>query len=200
MNKQWRTLQQDTGFSGFFKLVKYTLQHELFDGGWSQPIEREVLQRGHAAAVIPYDPKLDCTLLIEQFRPGAIHGERAPWLIECIAGMVEAGEAEEDVVRREAREEAGIDIGEMRHLTTYYPSPGGSSETIAIYWAVADLSEAGGVFGLPSEGEDIRAFVIEFEEAMKLVKSGQINNSLSIISMLWFASIREEFQRDSAVL
>lgn len=200
MKKQWRLINKETGFSGFFQLVKYSLQHERFNGGWSQPIEREVLHRGHAAAVIPYDPKLDSTLLVEQFRPGAIYAERSPWLIECIAGMVEDGESEEEVVRREAREEAGIAIGEMQHLTTYYPSPGGSTETIAIYWAITDLSEAGGVFGLPSEGEDIRAFVIDFEEAVKLVKNGQINNSLSIISILWFNSFREQIQRDSSVL
>lgn len=200
MHRQWRTLKQETGFSGFFKLVKYTLQHQLFSGGWSEPIEREVLHRGHAGAVIPYDPVLDSTLLVEQFRPGAMHDEASPWLIECIAGMVEDGESAESVVRREAREEAGIEVSDLHHLTTYYPSPGGSNETIAVYWALADLSAAGGVFGLPSEGEDIRAFVIDFEEAMKLVKSGQINNSLSIISILWFALIRQQIQRDSAVL
>jgi ADP-ribose pyrophosphatase len=200
MNKKWRKLQEEIGFSGFFKLFKYRLQHERFDGGWSEPIEREILHRGHAAAVIPYDPATDSTLLIEQFRPGAILGDEPPWLLEFVAGMVEPGETDEAVVRRESLEEAGMELGDVHHLTTYYPSPGGSTETIAIYWAITDLSQAGGVFGLAEEGEDIRAFVVGFDEAMELVTSGKINNSLGIISMLRFASIREEIQRDSADL
>lgn len=194
MKKEWRMLKEEVGFSGFFTLFKYTLQHELFKGGWSQPIQREVLHRGHAAAVIPYDASIDSTLLVEQFRSGAIHAERPPWLLEFVAGMVEEGESAEEVVRREAKEEAGIDIHELHHLTTYYPSPGGSTETIALYWAPTDLTCAGGVFGLVDEGEDIRASVIEFDKVLSLVRNGQINNSLSIIAVLWFESIRQKIQ------
>lgn len=196
MKKQWRILNRETGFDGFFTLFKYSFQHELFGGGWSQPIEREVMHRGHAVAVLPYDPVLDSTLLIEQFRAGAVLGNEAPWLLEFIAGMVEEGESEVDVVRREAREEAGIEIGDAHYLTTYYPSPGGNTETISIYWAKTDLSKAGGIHGLPTEGEDIRSFVVPFDEALAMVKDQRINNSLGIISLLWFQSIRQEIQAD----
>ena len=189
-------LERSIGFDGFFKLIKYRLQHELFAGGWSRPLEREVLHRGHAVAVLPYDPLIDSTLLIEQFRPGATQSQNSPWLIECIAGMVEPGESEVDVVRREAREEANIEIDDVHHLTTYYPSPGGSTETISVYWALTDLSEAGGVHGLPAEGEDIRSFVVSFDKAMAMLQDQRINNSLGIISLLWFQSIREEIQAD----
>jgi ADP-ribose pyrophosphatase len=194
--RKWRVLERTIGFDGFFKLIKYSLQHELFAGGWGPPIEREVLHRGHAVAVLPYDPVSDSTLLIEQFRPGATHSENSPWLIECIAGMVEPGESEVDVVRREAREEADIEIGDVHYLTTYFPSPGGSTETISVYWAMTDLSDAGGVYGLPDEGEDIRSFVVPFDEAMAMVRNQHINNSLGIISLLWFQAIREEIQAD----
>lgn len=200
MEKEWLLLQQETGYDGFFKLIRYQLQHQLFKGGWSPTIDREVLHRGHAAAVIPYDPKRDRTLLIEQFRPGAINDSNSPWLLEFIAGMVEPGETDEDVVRREAKEEAGIDIGDLHYMTTYYPSPGGCSETIALYWAIADLGEVDGFFGLPEEGEDIRAFSVSFDNAKAYVKSGKINNSLGIISMLWFDSIRQKIQQDSSFL
>ena len=196
MKKQWRVLNRDIGFDGFFKLFKYSFQHELFAGGWSQPIEREVMHRGHAVAVLPYDPVLDCTLLVEQFRAGAVLADKPPWLLEFIAGMVEEGESEVDVVRREAREEAGIEIGDAHYLTTYYPSPGGNTETISIYWAETDLSDAGGIYGLPTEGEDIRSFVVPFEEALAMVKDQRINNSLGIISVLWFQSIRQDIQAD----
>lgn len=191
MKKKWQVLEQEIGFQGFFRLVKYKIRHELFAGGWSAPVQREILERGHAAAVLPYDAKTDSTLLIEQFRAGAMGGENGPWLVEFIAGMVEEGETAEDVVRREAMEEAGITLQDIHYITTYYPTPGGCSETISLYWANADLSEAGGHFGLSTEGEDIRAFVLSFKEALGLVDSGKINNSLAIILLLWFQRIRQ---------
>lgn len=183
---KWKVVEQKTGFSGFFRLVIYRIKHELFAGGWSEAIEREVLQRGHAAAVIPYDASTDSTLLVEQFRVGALDNPRGPWLHECIAGIVEEGEAEEDVVRREALEEAGLKLGNLHYLTTYYPTPGGNSETIALYWAPCDLSGAGGHFGLATEGEDIRATVVSMDRAMAMLDSGEINNSVTMILLLWF--------------
>ncbi len=186
MSLKWNVVEERTGFAGFFRLVVYRLKHELFTGGWSETLNREVLQRGCAAAVIPYDMSSDSTLLIEQFRAGAMHNERGPWLHECIAGIVDDGEAAEDVVRREAMEEAGLELNEVHYLTTYYPTPGGSSETIALYWAPCDLTNAGGYFGLASEGEDIRASVVPMDKAMAMLDTGEINNSVTMILLLWF--------------
>ena len=183
---KWNIVDSKTGFGGFFRLVVYRIKHELFSGGWSETIEREVLQRGHAAAVMPYDSATDTTLLIEQFRAGALENERGPWLHECIAGIVEEGEVAEDVVRREAMEEAGLQLHDVHYITTYYPTPGGSSETIALYWAPCDLTGAGGVFGVASEGEDIRASVVPMSDAMARLDSGEINNSVTMILLLWF--------------
>jgi ADP-ribose pyrophosphatase len=192
MSREWEVLRREPCFEGFFTLNRYRLKHELFNGGWSAPIEREVLERGHAAAVLPYDPALDKVLLIEQFRPGALGNAGGPWLIEFIAGIVEPGETDEDVVRREAVEEAGIELQTISPLTTFYPSPGGCSETIALLWATADLANAGGVYGLADEGEDIRATVHGFDDAMQMVERGEINNAATIILMLWFGKIRQQ--------
>ena len=38
---------------------RYTLRHKLFAGGWSAPLTRELFERGHAAAMLPYDPQRD---------------------------------------------------------------------------------------------------------------------------------------------
>lgn len=192
MTQKWEVLACETGFSGFFTLNRYRIKHELFNGGWGESIEREVLERGHAAAVLPYDPALDKVLLIEQFRPGAMRNEQGPWLVEFIAGIVEPGESDEEVVRREAIEEAGIELGEVECLTTFYPSPGGSSETIALLWATADLSNAGGIYGLAEEGEDIKASVHNFTDAINMLESGVINNAATMILLLWFEKIRRQ--------
>ena len=190
MKKEWKILEREVAFSGFFNLVRYRIEHTLFGGGISAPIEREILHRGHAAAVMPYDAATDSVLLIEQFRAGAMHVGDNPWLLEFVAGMVEDGESSEQVVRREAREEAGIELQQVHFINQNYPSPGGSAETIDLYWASADLSGAGGVFGLESEGEDIRATVHPFDEAMSMLDEGKINNSVTMLLLLWFDRYR----------
>ncbi len=189
MTMDWKILQREESFSGFFKLISYRIEHALFAGG-TGVINREVLQRGHAAAVMPYDPATDSVLLLEQFRAGAMHTDQSPWLHEFVAGMVEEGEHSEQVVRREAHEEAGIALNEVNFISTYFPSPGGSAETIDLYWATADLSEAGGVFGLPSEGEDIKSSVCSFDAAMQMLDDGVINNSVTMLLLLWFDRYR----------
>ncbi len=189
MTMDWKILQREESFSGFFKLISYRIEHALFAGG-TGVINREVLQRGHAAAVMPYDPATDSVLLLEQFRAGAMHTDQSPWLYEFVAGMVEEGENSEQVVRREAHEEAGIVLNEVSFISTYFPSPGGSAETIDLYWAKTDLSDAGGIFGLPSEGEDIKSSVFTFAAAMKMLDDGVINNSVTMLLLLWFDRYR----------
>ena len=102
-------ISKRTLFNGFFKLDEYTFKHRLFAGGWSGEISREVFERGNAAALLAYDPRLDQVVLIEQIRIPAIATSNQPWLLELIAGMVDkAGEDPREVVKREAQEEAGI--------------------------------------------------------------------------------------------
>ena len=186
----WKILKKEESFSGFFKLYSYKIEHALFNGG-TGTINREILQRGHAAAVMPYDPATDSILLVEQFRAGAMHTGQSPWLFEIIAGMVEDGESSSEVVRREAREEAGIELGEVNFISSYFPSPGGSAETIDLYWASVDLSGTGGVFGLETEGEDIRSGVYSFDDAMRMLDDGLINNSVTMLLLLWFYRYRQ---------
>lgn len=82
MTDKVELLQKVTAFDGYFKIVRYHLRHRLFAGGWSGEVVREVFERGHAAAVLPYDPVRDEVVLIEQFRAGAYaaHSEN-PWLL-----------------------------------------------------------------------------------------------------------------------
>ncbi|NMV43128.1 NUDIX domain-containing protein, partial [Vibrio parahaemolyticus] len=102
-----KVISKETLFEGFFKMVKYRFQHRLFAGGWSGVVEREMFERGHAAAMLPYDPKTDQVVIIEQIRIGALEHEH-PWQLEIVAGMIDRDESAEAVIRREAVEEAGI--------------------------------------------------------------------------------------------
>src|ERR1700722_8488470 len=93
-------LERQPVFNGYFRVDRYKLRHRLFNGGWSEPVGREVFERGHSVAVLPYDPVADAVVLIEQFRAGALAAGAGPWLTECVAGIVGAGETVEQVARR----------------------------------------------------------------------------------------------------
>lgn len=187
-------VRKETLFSGYFSVDRYHLRHRQFDGAGGPEISREIFERGHAAAVLMFDPDLDLLVLIEQFRTGAYaalsspwydDGE-SPWLLEIVAGIIEAGEDPADVVRREAVEEAGCVIEDLELISHYLVTPGGSTESMFSYCGRVDASEVGGVHGVPEEGENIRVFTMTPEEAYAAVYDGRIRNSMTIIPILWF--------------
>jgi len=117
-------------YDGFFKINLYQFKHALFAGGESEVIRREILERGDAVAVLPYDPVTEQVLLIEQIRIGAIKSKHTPWLLECIAGMTDDSEDYEAVVKKEAFEEAGLNLTELEFMLSYLSSPGGTTERL----------------------------------------------------------------------
>lgn len=179
-----QVLKKEPLYQGFFKCNKYTLRHKLFSGDWIE-IQREFFERGHAAALLPYDVKNDRVVLLEQFRFGAMASTQSPWLFELVAGMIEEGEIAEEVVKREALEEAGLTIKSCQFIMSYLASPGGTTEQIDLFIAEVDSSFASGIHGLADEGEDIRVHVLPRETAYQWVVEGKINNAATIIALQW---------------
>jgi ADP-ribose pyrophosphatase len=180
-------LEKTLRYKGFFEIVHYRFRHRLFAGGWSGEIQREVFERGHAAAVLPYDPAADAVVLIEQFRIGALVAGLEPWQIEIVAGIIEDGELPEDVARRESQEEAGVTIGTLLPIYRYMVSPGGASESVQVYCGRVDSKGLGGIHGLPEENEDIRVEVHSFAAAVAALDAGRITNAVTIIALQWLA-------------
>ncbi|GHA66148.1 ADP-ribose diphosphatase [Photobacterium aphoticum] len=172
-------------YQGFFTMAQYRFRHRLFAGGWSEPMTRELFERGHAAALLPYDPVTDSVVMVEQFRVGALAAECSPWQMEIVAGIIETDEVSEEVVRREAVEEAGVTVSELHKITRYLSSSGGCSETLDIFVGRVDSTTAKGIHGLAEEGEDIRVHVLSREQAYQWVESGKIENAASIIALQW---------------
>jgi ADP-ribose pyrophosphatase len=160
----------------------------------SAPIERELFERGHAAAALLYDPGRDEVVILEQFRIGALEVEGGPWLYEIVAGMIDAGESAAAVVRREAIEEAGCDILALEFICEYLVSPGGTSERISLYCAKVDAEGVGGIHGLDEENEDIRVQAVSFAEAWQWLEQGRINSASPIIAMQWLTMHRERLR------
>ena len=191
---KFRILEHDIACQGFFRIDRFRLQHELFAGGWSEPLTRELFERGHAAAILPYDPKRDAVVMIEQFRIGALEAPGGPWLMEIVAGIIEPGEQPEQVARRESVEEAGLEIGRCEAICDYLVSPGGTSEGIALFCGEVDASGAAGIHGLPEEGEDIRVTSVAYEDAVQMLADGRLNSASVIIAMQWLMLNRERLR------
>ena len=183
-------------YDGFFKINLYQFKHALFAGGESEVIRREILERGDAVAVLPYDPVTEQVLLIEQIRIGAIKSKHTPWLLECIAGMTDDSEDYEAVVKKEAFEEAGLNLTELEFMLSYLSSPGGTTERLFLYLAHADLSQMStGIYGLETEGEDIKTHIMHVDEAQQRLNSGEIDNAATVISLHWLALNRDKIRK-----
>jgi len=193
--KRVEVLKKKTPYKGYFQMDVYHLRHCKYDGGWTAPMSRELFERGHAAAVLLYDPDRDCVVLIEQFRIGAYAAGVEPWLTEVVAGIIAAGENPEEVVRREAVEEAGCEIQDLVPIGTFLMTPGASSETLAMYCGRVDSKSVGGVHGLDHECEDIRCFVVPAEEALPLVMACPCPNANTVIALQWLMLNRAELNR-----
>lgn len=191
---KWSILDKKLLYHGFFTLSQFSIKHGLFDGGESKPLIRELLDRGKAAAVLPYDPVRDEVVLIEQFRIGAIEDPSGPWLIEVVAGLCEPGEPVEDLIHREAMEEAGCTVSDLMHIFHYYSSPGGSNEEIDLYIARTESGGLGGIHGLDHEGEDIRVHVMKSDDAFELLAQGRIDSAMPIIALQWLQLNRERIR------
>lgn len=172
-------------YEGFLSVHKYQLKHRLFQGGWSKPIERELMERGHAVVVIPYDPIRDEFVVLEQFRVGALDDPNGPWLFEFVAGMFDADESAEEVAIRELQEEAGLEAKQLIYATQYYSSPGGTDEKLTIYIAEVDSHSAAEFGGLAEEDEDIKVHVLPRKDVIDMLAREQINNAASVIGLQW---------------
>lgn len=192
-----RILDDEAAFSGHFSVRRLTLQHRCFGGGWSEPLVREVFERGKAVGVLPYDPVTDRVVLIEQFRPGAMCAGGNPWMLELVAGVVEDGESDEGVAHRETMEEAGCELSELLPIATVLPSAGACSEQVQLFCGRISQLSPGGIHGLAEEGEDILMHSVTRPEALELLAGNRIPNGHTLIALQWLhihgASLRERW-------
>jgi nudix-type nucleoside diphosphatase (YffH/AdpP family) len=173
-------------FDDFFKVEEAYLRFEQFNGEMSGSVRRLSMERGNSVAVLVLNKNNNKLIMVSQFRYPTYQNGHG-WTIEIIAGMVDPGETPEQTIRRELEEETGLDIEIFEPVATFYPSPGGSSELIYLCYAEvsgeqAKYKETG---GLLSHGEDVKAIELSLEDALAKIRSGEIVDAKTIISMYW---------------
>lgn len=166
------------------KLDRYTIRYERQDGV-TDTLVREVHDHGHGAAVLPYDAKRGTVLLVRQFRLPAYLTGGDGFLIEVCAGLLD-GDDPAVCAKREAEEELGFRITNLRHVITTYASPGAVTERIAQFLADYDHgSRTGAGGGHAHEGEDIEVLEMPFAEMRQMVKDGRITDAKTVMLSLF---------------
>jgi len=191
-------LSDEVVWDGRFPLQRVRFRRRRFDGAEGGVQTWELWRRGQAVAVLPWDPWTDRVALIEQFRLPALAGGFEPVMLECPAGLLEAGEDPVEAARRELAEETGLAADRMEPLGRYILSQGGCDEGITLFVARARLPEPGhaGTHGLHSEHEDIRVLVLPAADALAMLDDNRIANATGALCLARFARRREALIRE----
>jgi ADP-ribose pyrophosphatase len=170
----------------FFKVEEAYLRFEKFDGTMSETMRRLNFERGDSVAVLVYNLDTQKLLLIEQFRYPT-YSKGPGWVIETIAGMQDGDEPPEETARRETNEETGLEVEAVERIASFYPSPGGSSERIHLYYVEISGEKAkyNKIGGLTSENENIRTLELSLEEALQGIQNGTIQDGKTILGIYW---------------
>lgn len=192
-----KILEQKIVFTGYHRLEVCHFQPKSLHGEkWMAAMSREIFRSGPVASALLYCPESDEVLLNEQFRGGAfLAGAENPWLIECCAGGIDAGETPEQAVRREALEETGAEILALEPIGTVFTSPGCLDEEFFLFCGRIAKPQAGKILGLIEEGEEIKTHLLSSAEAIALLDAGKITNVTTALCLQWFARNRDKIRK-----
>lgn len=166
------------------RLDRYVISYERSDGTTGRLI-REVHDHGHGAAVLPFDASRGTVLLARQFRlPAFLNGEEGH-IIEACAGLLDGNDPAE-CARREAEEELGYRLSNLRQMASVFMTPGAVTERITLFLADYDGGarvSAGG--GHAHEGEDIEVLELPFETVRRMAGRGEIIDAKTLLLIMF---------------
>jgi nudix-type nucleoside diphosphatase (YffH/AdpP family) len=175
-------IKEEKLLSDNWYLLKKITYHYQRSSGQPKIQTREVYDRGNGAAILLYDSIRRTVILTRQFRlPTYVNGNTSGMLIEVCAGLLD-NDHPEDAIRREAEEETGYQVKEVRKVYEAYMSPG--SVTEILYFFIAEYTKDMQVHdggGLEAEQEDIEVMEITFEDAWRMMKQGVIRDGKTIM-------------------
>lgn len=172
----------------WYTLNKVTFDYQKKNGEWETQ-HREAYDRGNGATILLYNKRKRTVILIKQFRlPTFVNGNDSGLLIEACAGLLDEHNAEE-CIRKEAEEETGYQLKEVKKIFEAYMSPGSVTEIVhffvAEYNSDMKVGEGG---GLDDEQEDIEVLELDFDKALAMITTGEIKDGKTIM-LLQYAKL-----------
>jgi nudix-type nucleoside diphosphatase (YffH/AdpP family) len=181
-----RILKQQRVFNDVFAIDEAVLEHRKHDGSWSEPTRQLCFERGDSVAVLLVKRETGVLVLVNQFRYPT-HEKGPGWITEIVAGGLREGESPESAITREVREETGYEVENLRPITTFYVSPGGTSERVLLFYGeVSEATRVAAGEGLGVGDEDIRVIETTPAELWDDTLAGRQQDAKTIIALLWW--------------
>ena len=171
-------------------LKKVTFDYQKKNGDW-QTKTNELYDMGDATSVLLYNKEQKKVILTRQFRlPTYMNGNKSGMLIETCAGKL-GDESPEEGIKREILEETGFKIDTVQKVMEVYTTPGTVTELLYLFVAAYtdDMKTAEGG-GLEEEQEEVQVMELPFEEAMNMMKNGEIKDAKTVI-LLQYAALMQ---------
>lgn len=194
LNKRVRNLSTKLLSDNWYKLHRVDFEYLKNDQTWQQQ-SREAYDRGNGATILLYNKTKRAVILTRQFRlPTYLNGNPSGMLIEACAGLLDLDNPE-DCIRRETQEETGYQIKSVEKVFEAYMSPGSVTEIlyffIAEYSASMKVNDGGGI---EHEQEDIEVLELPIDQAMAMIKTGEIKDAKTIM-LLQHLQLSEVLER-----
>jgi ADP-ribose pyrophosphatase len=184
-------------FDGFLKIDEAVVSYRRFDGRRTT-VTRLSMDRGDSVAVLPVNINTRKVWLIEQFRFPTL--DKGPgWIEEVPAGIIEKHESNEDAARRETAEETGLSVDALEHVATFYVSPGGTSERIALYIGFVTCSsrDPHPRANLRDPEEDVRLVEQDLDVFLTNARLGRLNDAKTLVAALWLIANPDRFDQQA---
>jgi GDP-mannose pyrophosphatase NudK len=178
---QPRIVARRTIFQGWSRIELLTVEWPERDGRCERH-DREVIDHGSPAAVLPVDRERGVALLTRQWRAARHEATGDGWILEAAAGFIDEGESPEEAAIREAREELGVRLGRARRVGAVMPAAGTLTETVHLhlaFYSAGDRIEDGG--GADGEGELIEVVELPLAELFAMAREGRIDDAKTLI-------------------
>jgi len=187
-NPEIKIQQTDLLSDNWYVLNKVTFDYQKKDKSWITQ-KREVYDRGNGAAILLYNKKQKTVVLTRQFRlPTYLNGNQSGMMIEACAGLLDADNPEQCIIR-ETEEETGYRLPNVQKVLETYMSPGAVTEILYLFVGEYDesmkVSDGG---GLVSEQENIDVMEMSYDQAYSMIESGEIKDAKTIL-LLQYAKI-----------
>ena len=162
-------------YRGWMGLLLATIR--LPDGSET---ERHIMLNRSAASVLPFDPERRVALVVSMPRAAVIYAGE-PDMLEAIGGALD-GEDPASCIKREAFEEAGVELADLEHVGRIWTMPSNSTEQIDYYLApygAADRTGEGG--GAADEQEHIRVHEPTLAELWQMLEDKQLRDGKLVL-------------------
>lgn len=191
MNDRLKNIKRTTLSKEWATLYRIDYDYKFNNGVWKS-VSRESYDKGNGACVLLYNTKKNTVILTSQFRmPIYENNDNKGYSVEVCAGVIDGNEDAETCVIRETEEEVGYKILSAKKVLETYMSPGAVTEKIFLFVAeYTDAMKVNSGGGLISEREEIEVLEIPFTDALKMLRTGEIQDAKTVL-LLQYAQLNK---------